>query len=36
MAAQRCGASLVEGSWMVGDNLVADIAGAHAAGLRGI
>ncbi|MBB6545877.1 HAD family hydrolase [Nonomuraea rubra] len=36
IAAQRCGASLTEGGWMVGDNLVADIAGAQAAGLRGI
>ncbi|MGR6914357.1 HAD family hydrolase [[Actinomadura] parvosata] len=35
-AAQRCGASLTEGGWMVGDNLVADIAGAQATGLRGI
>ncbi|MGW2147503.1 HAD family hydrolase [Nonomuraea bangladeshensis] len=36
IAAQRCGTSLAEGGWMVGDNLVADIAGAQAAGLRGI
>ncbi|GAA3704619.1 hypothetical protein GCM10022224_082640 [Nonomuraea antimicrobica] len=36
IAAQRCGASLTGGGWMVGDNLVADIAGAQAAGLRGI
>ncbi|WP_346434025.1 HAD family hydrolase [Nonomuraea composti] len=36
IAAQRCGASLAEGGWMVGDNLVADIAGGQAAGLRGI
>ncbi|MEV4583319.1 HAD family hydrolase [Nonomuraea jabiensis] len=34
IAAQRCGASLAKGGWMVGDNLVADIAGAQAAGLR--
>lgn len=36
IAAQRCGASLAVGGWMVGDNLVADIAGAQAAGLLGI
>ncbi|MFI6176403.1 HAD family hydrolase [Nonomuraea sp. NPDC051191] len=36
IAAQRCGAGLAEGGWMVGDNLVADIAGAQAAGMRGI
>ncbi|MFI7425238.1 HAD family hydrolase [Nonomuraea sp. NPDC049684] len=36
IAAERCGASLIDGGWMVGDNLIADIAGAHAAGLRGI
>ncbi|MFG1975542.1 HAD family hydrolase [Nonomuraea fuscirosea] len=36
IAAQRCGVSLAEGGWMVGDNLVADIAGGQAAGLRGI
>ncbi|YCK34217.1 HAD family hydrolase [Actinomadura sp. ATCC 39365] len=36
IAAERCGASLIDGGWMVGDNLIADIAGAQAAGLRGI
>ncbi|MGW7477100.1 HAD family hydrolase [Nonomuraea muscovyensis] len=36
LAAQRCGATLAEGGWMVGDNLVADVAGAQAAGLRAI
>ncbi|WP_193319030.1 HAD family hydrolase [Nonomuraea phyllanthi] len=36
IAAQRCGANLAEGGWIVGDNLVADIAGGQAAGLRGI
>ncbi|MEV4072036.1 HAD family hydrolase [Nonomuraea fuscirosea] len=36
IAAQRCGVSLAEGGWMVGDNLVADIAGGQAAGLRAI
>ncbi|KAB8182109.1 HAD-IIIA family hydrolase [Nonomuraea phyllanthi] len=34
IAAQRCGASLAEGGWMVGDNLIADIQGARSAGLR--
>ncbi|MEU7004890.1 HAD family hydrolase [Nonomuraea sp. NPDC046570] len=36
IAAQRCGAGLSEGGWMVGDNLVADIGGGRAAGLRTI
>lgn len=36
LAAQRCGAALAEGGWMVGDNLVADVEGAQAAGLRAI
>ncbi|MGA4991065.1 HAD family hydrolase [Nonomuraea bangladeshensis] len=36
IAAQRCGASLAEGGWMVGDSLVADVEGGQAAGLRTI
>src|SRR5262249_53290844 len=36
LAAQRCGASVDHGGWMVGDNPVLDIAGGHAAGLRTI
>ncbi|GAA2865228.1 HAD family hydrolase [Nonomuraea rubra] len=36
IAARRCGAELGAGGWMTGDNLTADIAGARAAGLRGI
>ncbi|MFE3455157.1 HAD family hydrolase [Nonomuraea sp. NPDC059194] len=32
IAAQRCGATLAKGGWMVGDNLVADIDGGRAAG----
>ncbi|WP_049567298.1 HAD family hydrolase [Nonomuraea sp. SBT364] len=36
IAAERCGASLAEGGWMVGDNLIADVQGAQAAGLRAI
>ncbi len=36
IAAQRCGASLAEGGWMVGDNLIADVQGGQAAGLRTI
>ncbi|MEU6780377.1 HAD hydrolase-like protein [Nonomuraea angiospora] len=36
IAAQRCGATLAEGGWMVGDNLIADIQGARTAGLRTI
>jgi HAD superfamily hydrolase (TIGR01549 family) len=35
-AATRCGTSLDEGGWMVGDNPVTDIGGGHAAGLRTI
>ncbi|MBB4917434.1 HAD family hydrolase [Streptosporangium saharense] len=37
IAAERCGMSLCAGGgWMIGDNLVADIAGGRAAGLRTI
>lgn len=36
IAAQRCGAGLSLGGWMVGDNLIADIEGGRAAGLRTI
>ncbi|MEU7896920.1 HAD-IA family hydrolase [Nonomuraea sp. NPDC049152] len=36
IAARRCGASLEEGGWMVGDRLDADITGGRAAGLRTI
>ncbi|MFB4285046.1 HAD family hydrolase [Nonomuraea sp. MTCD27] len=36
IAAQRCGTSLAEGGWMVGDNLIADIQGGQTAGLRTI
>ncbi|WP_326645076.1 HAD family hydrolase [Streptosporangium sp. NBC_01755] len=36
VAAQRCGMTLEGGGWMVGDNLVADIGGGQAAGLRTI
>jgi FMN phosphatase YigB (HAD superfamily) len=34
IAASRCGMSLGAGGWMIGDNLIADIAGGRAAGLR--
>jgi putative hydrolase of the HAD superfamily len=34
IAARRCGVSMAEGGWMVGDHLVKDIAGGRAAGLR--
>ncbi|WP_067137399.1 HAD family hydrolase [Microtetraspora malaysiensis] len=34
IAAQRCGMNPGEGGWMIGDNLVADIEGGRAAGLR--
>jgi putative hydrolase of the HAD superfamily len=34
-AAERAGASL-EGAWMIGDNLDADIAGAHGVGARSV
>ncbi|WP_264295200.1 HAD family hydrolase [Microbispora sitophila] len=36
IAAKRCGMSLEAGGWMVGDNLIADIAGGRGAGLRTI
>ncbi|GLW12027.1 hydrolase [Microtetraspora sp. NBRC 13810] len=34
IAARRCGVSLADGGWMVGDHPVTDIGGGHAAGLR--
>ncbi|GII51188.1 hypothetical protein Psi02_76120 [Planotetraspora silvatica] len=34
IAAKRCGTTLAEGGWVIGDNLIADIAGGRAAGLR--
>ncbi|MEU7916441.1 HAD family hydrolase [Microbispora bryophytorum] len=36
IAAQRCGMTLADGGWIVGDNLVADIGGGRDAGLRTI
>ncbi|MGV9596782.1 HAD family hydrolase [Streptosporangium sandarakinum] len=36
IAAQRCGMALADGGWIVGDHLVADIAGGQAAGLHAI
>ncbi|MEV7806919.1 HAD hydrolase-like protein [Microbispora sp. NPDC088329] len=36
IAAERCGATLAEGGWMIGDNPTADIAGGRAVGLRTI
>ncbi|MDH2427002.1 HAD family hydrolase [Sphaerisporangium sp. TRM90804] len=36
IAARRCGASLDDGGWMVGDDLAKDIAGGRDAGLRTI
>ncbi|ETK33374.1 hypothetical protein MPTA5024_24750 [Microbispora sp. ATCC PTA-5024] len=36
IAAKRCGMSLDAGGWMIGDNVIADIAGGRAAGLRTI
>jgi FMN phosphatase YigB (HAD superfamily) len=34
LAAERCGATLADGGWMVGDNREHDILGGRAAGLR--
>jgi HAD superfamily hydrolase (TIGR01549 family) len=34
IAADRCGASLSRGGWMVGDSAVADVVGGQAAGLN--
>lgn len=36
LAASRCGASLADGGWVVGDNPAGDIGGGHQAGLRTI
>ncbi|GGU61120.1 HAD family hydrolase [Streptomyces lavendofoliae] len=36
LAATRCGVSLADGGWMVGDNPIGDIGGGHRAGLRTI
>jgi FMN phosphatase YigB (HAD superfamily) len=36
VAAQRCGARLEDGGWMIGDYPGADVAGAQQAGLRAI
>ncbi|MGW3820594.1 HAD family hydrolase [Streptomyces sp. NPDC005046] len=36
LAASRCGVSLTDGGWMVGDNPAGDIGGGHQAGLRTI
>ncbi|MFC8247597.1 HAD family hydrolase [Streptomyces chartreusis] len=36
LAANRCGVSLADGGWMVGDNPAGDIGGGHQAGLRTI
>ncbi|MGW0067213.1 HAD family hydrolase [Streptosporangium sandarakinum] len=36
IAARRCGMTLADGGWMVGDHPVADISGGRAAGLRTI
>ncbi|MEU9891658.1 HAD family hydrolase [Sphaerisporangium sp. NPDC051011] len=33
IAARRCGVPLDGGGWMIGDNLIADVAGGRAAGL---
>ncbi len=34
LAAERCGTTLAQGGWMVGDNAASDIEGGRAAGLR--
>jgi putative hydrolase of the HAD superfamily len=36
LAATRCGVSLADGGWMIGDNPSGDIGGGHKAGLRTI
>ncbi|MFC8876124.1 HAD family hydrolase [Streptomyces ardesiacus] len=36
VAASRCGVSLADGGWMIGDNPAGDIGGGHQAGLRTI
>ncbi|MEO3978062.1 HAD-IA family hydrolase [Streptomyces sp. CAU 1734] len=36
LAATRCGRSLADGGWMIGDNPIGDIGGGHQAGLRTI
>lgn len=36
LAATRCGVSLADGGWMIGDNPDGDIGGGHQAGLRTI
>ncbi|MGX9923541.1 HAD family hydrolase [Streptomyces sp. NPDC002248] len=36
LAASRCGVSLADGGWMIGDNPAGDIDGGHQAGLRTI
>ncbi|MFF7566625.1 HAD family hydrolase [Streptomyces pseudovenezuelae] len=36
LAASRCGVSLADGGWMIGDNPAGDIGGGHQAGLRTI
>ncbi|MFE9499815.1 HAD family hydrolase [Streptomyces collinus] len=36
LGAIRCGVSLTDGGWMVGDNPTGDIGGGHQAGLRTI
>ncbi|WP_420834051.1 HAD family hydrolase [Streptomyces antarcticus] len=36
LAAARCGVSLADGGWMIGDNPTGDIGGGHQAGLHTI